>query len=155
MSDDQQAGDHQDTNGTPDGRNVSNLPDRHPKAVAERRRAAVAQARAAGASWEEAARNAGYASPQAAMKALRGWTRPMDPIDRDAVRNSTIIALDTVIRVGLEELTEHRSASHGTLVVRAAEVRARILGLHEPVRVEQTVVTVDAVAWLRSLMPAT
>lgn len=127
-------------------------PSQHPRAVAERRRQAVAEARASGASWQEAADIAGYANKSGAMRALRTWNRPLDDIDRDIIRNTTIDQLDQVLKVALDELTTKRNISAGQLARAAIETKAKIMGLAEPVRVESTIVHVDAVQWLKELI---
>ncbi len=101
------------------------------RAVAALKRAKVVEAVADGATYEQAARRAGYATRSGAYKAF--W-KAVDGREADAVdqaRTLELMRLDA-LQVGLWERAVTGDVKAVNAVLRIIEQRSRLLGLDKP-----------------------
>ena len=101
------------------------------RAVAAVKRTKVVEAVADGATYEQAAKQAGYATRSGAYKAF--W-KAVDGREADAVEQHRILELQRLdaLQVGLWERAEAGDVKAVMAVLRIIEQRSRLLGLDKP-----------------------
>jgi hypothetical protein len=101
------------------------------RAVAAVKRAKVVEAVADGATYEQAAQQAGYATRSGAYKAF--W-KAVDGREADAVEQHRVLELARLdaLQVGLWERAEAGDIKAVNAVLRIIEQRSRLLGLDKP-----------------------
>jgi len=110
-------------------------PDPLPKVRADHlQRAEVAwRMRVLGATWKQAAAEAGYADDTAAMKAVRTAFGTVPRVERDELRRLWRDRLESLWRQALLDASEQRAGAV-TAGVRVVTAAASLDGLNEPVR---------------------
>ncbi len=101
------------------------------RAVAAVKRTKVVEAVAEGATYEQAAKQAGYATRSGAYKAF--W-KAVDGREADAVEQHRALELQRLdaLQVGLWERAEAGDIKAVNAVLRIIEQRSRLLGLDKP-----------------------
>lgn len=107
----------------------------HTRADAEDRARRAWTARVAGATWEQAARVAGYAQPQNAIRACYAYFGTLPKVDREQERELWRQRLEHLWRQSIKDTTEQRPGAVRAGVA-VAQRAAQLFGLDEPGRTE-------------------
>lgn len=110
-------------------------------------------ARVLGASWETAARVAGYSDAANAIRAVRSVYGSLPAIERDEARRLWRDRLEVVYRQAIQDVQDRRPGAV-TAIVRLADRAARLDGLDEPARFSLTPSDNELGQWVASVIEA-